>query len=322
MTDCARRICGKTLRRRDFLKLAGTAVLGISGLSAGVFGLAAEPATSLLSAPLELGGIWKSSPADAVLRVLVRMRKVSLTGARLISDRQPDRLYVENHTSGSPAIWLHNDHKNMAWIIIDVGPRDWCKLAYQFGHELGHVLCNSWDARSKPHTPCQWLEESIVEAFSIRGLGRLAASWESNPPFAGDAAFGAKIREYRENVIEEYRRAGEQASDVEIASWFRASRSTLEHSALSGIEGPLIIRVVEELEGDIACVEDLGALNRWPSRSAVPLEEYLARWNRSCSEINARGRLPMRLRSLLGLAEAAHGVPVLFQSVQKRSAPV
>lgn len=142
----------------------------------------------------------------------------------------------------------------------------------------------------------------MVEAFSIRGLGLLAASWERNPPFAGDAAFSTKIREYRENLFKKYRGAGEQESDAEIASWFRTSRSALEQSTLSGIEGPLIIRIVSELEGDIACVEDLGALNRWPSRSGVPLEDYLRLWERSCTDVHALGRLPARLRSLLGMS--------------------
>jgi hypothetical protein len=296
MADLAQFIRGWVLTRRALLELAGFGVF-FPPLLAAAQGLPSEPTGSLLSAPLELGGIWKSSPDDAVLRVLSRMREVSLEGLRLLSDRQPNRLYVDEHPNGSPAVWLHDDHTNTAWIIVDIGPRDWCKLTYQFGHELGHVLCNSWDARSKPRGPCQWLEEAMVEAFSIRGLGLLAASWERNPPFAGDAAFGAAIREYRENLIKKHRGAGEQMSDAEIASWFRASRSALEGSAFN--EGPLIVRVVGELERDKACAEDLGGLNRWPSRSGVPLEDYLTLWSRSCSEINASGQLPARLRSLL-----------------------
>jgi hypothetical protein len=300
VSDFAHYNHARVFTRRAFLGLAGIAAgFFIRRLIAEVSGLASEPTRFLLSAPLNLGGVWKSSPADAALRVLSRMREVSLEGLRLLSDRQPDRLHVDNHPNGLPALWLHRDHTNVAWIIVDVGPRDWCKLAYQFGHELGHVLCNSWDAQSKPRVPCQWLEESMVEAFSIRGLGRLAASWERNPPFAGDAAFGAAIREYRENLIKKYTGAAEQMSNAEIASWFRASRSTLEGSALSEIEGPFIVRVVGELERDNACVEDLGGLNRWAARSGVPLEDYLTLWGKSCSEVHAAGQLPARLRSLL-----------------------
>ncbi len=257
---------------------------------------------SLLSAPLELSGNWKSSPEDAVLRVLTRMREVSLDGVKLLSDRQPDKIRVDSHESGTPAIWLHDDHSRIAWIIVDIGTDDWSKLSYQFGHELGHVLCNSWNEKSQPHFPCQWLEETMVEAFSIRGLGRLAASWERNPPFPGDSAFGAAIRKYREDLLKKYAGDGGQKTDPEIGEWFRATRGALEKSALNGIEGPLLVRVVGELESDVACVEDMGALNRWPARSSIPLDEYLKSWETSCSEIHAPGRLPGRLKSLLGLS--------------------
>ena len=55
------------------------------------------------------------------------------------------------------------------------------------------------------------------------------------------------------------------------------------------------MQIVAELEGDKACVEDLGAVNRWPARSEVPVEDYLRLWQTSCAEIGAPGRLPARL---------------------------
>jgi hypothetical protein len=299
MADFAHSICGRVFTRRAFLVLGAMAAFAIPRRVAAAPGLASEPPRSLLSAPLELGGTWTGSPADAVIRVLSRMREVSLEGVRLLSDRQPDKLHVDDHANGLPALWLHDDHTDTAWIVVDIGPADWSKLTYQFGHELGHVLCNSWDSHSQTRLPCQWLEESMVEAFSIRGLGLLAASWERNPPFAGNAAFAGSIREYRENLIKNYRGAGAQMSDAEIAAWFRASRSALESSDLSGIEGPLIVRIAGELERDKASVEDLGALNRWPLRSGVPLKDYLTLWEKSCTEVHARGHLPAWLSSLL-----------------------
>jgi hypothetical protein len=135
-----------------------------------------DQAPTLLSAPLELGGEWGGSPPNDALAVVARMREVCLSGVRLLSDRQPAKLRVDEHTSGPPHIWLHDENPDTAWIIVDIGARDWSKLAYQFGHELGHVLCNSWQPQAKPKLPSQWLEEALVEAFSIRGLGLLADS--------------------------------------------------------------------------------------------------------------------------------------------------
>ncbi len=180
---------------------------------------------TLLTAPLEVGGEWgQSAPADAAA-VIERMREVCLAGVRLVSDRQPERLRVDDHQTGPPHVWLHADHPETAWIIVDIGGRDWCKLAYQFGHELGHVLANSWRMGDDPRPPCQWLEEAIVEAFSIRGLAELAASWNQDPPFPRNAGFAGAIRQrYRERVIAGYRRAGDPLPGASLAGWFRGSR--------------------------------------------------------------------------------------------------
>ncbi len=272
------------MKRRTFFPLAGALILCSPRLIRGGHAQPTSPQMTLLSAPLELAGDWGASPPQAAAVVIARMREVSLSGVRLVSDQQPDRLRVDEHSSGPPAIWLHEDPPTTAWIIVDIGGRDWCKLAYQFGHELGHVLCNSWGPQARPQPPSQWLEEALVEAFSIRGLGLLAASWEANPPFADDAPFAGSIRQYREDLIEKYRK--EPVPDDDIGAWFRSHRGSLPQG-VSEAEGPAI-----------PCVEDLGAVNRWSSRTGVPIEDYLRLWEASCTELGASGHLPERLRSL------------------------
>jgi hypothetical protein len=256
---------------------------------------------TLASVPIEVQGDWHGSLPGAALAVVTRMRAVSLAGVRLLSDRQPGMLRVDSHTSGPPAVWLHFDGTPIAWVIVDVGPADWSKLAYQFGHELGHVLANSWGPEAKPANPCQWLEEALVESFSIRGLGLLAESWARDPPFPGDSAFGGAIRLHREGLLTRYRAfAAEQGADRGLAAWFAAQRAALESDG--GVVGPArgaISTMVAELEADPAAVEALGGLNRWPGRTGVPMEEYLRLWERSCAEIGASGRLVGRVRGLV-----------------------
>jgi hypothetical protein len=285
------------MNRRRFLPLAGGLILGWQRLLTENHAQPTSPQVTLLSAPLELAGDWGESLPQAAAVVTSRMREVSLAGVRLVSDQQPDRLRVDDHSSGPPAIWLHTDPPKTAWIIVDIGARDWCKLAYQFGHELGHVLCNSWQRNAKPQPPCQWLEEALVEAFSIRGLGLLAASWERDPPFAGDAPFAKFIREYRGHLVEKYRKASWQEPGTDIAAWFGTNRDAIEHTKGDAA----VLTLLAEEEADSACVEDLGAVNRWPARSAVPIEDYLRLWQANCAEIGASGRLPARLQRLLQL---------------------
>jgi hypothetical protein len=264
---------------------------------------------NLLSAPLELNGDWGDSPPAAAAAAISHMREACLSELQLLSDRQPDRLRVDNHRSGLPHIWLHSDKPTMAWIVVDIQPRAWSQLTYQFGHELGHVFCNSWMWKVETPPPSRWLEESLVEAFSMRGIARLAERREFEPPFNGDAQYGRSLRAYRVYLEEKYQSAPELEPKPSpaggLAAWWRANKPLLESAGgLTPYAAAAILAVLKELEADKSCVEDLGALNRWPERSTVPLEEYLGMWRSSCEEIGASGRLPARLQELFDFRQA------------------
>ncbi len=295
------------MNRRAFI--IGIAASATATLSARAMAIAEqlsppiEPAPTLLSAPIELAGDWGHMIPYAVDQVVERMRHACLDGVRLVSDRQPTRLRVDEHTSGYPAVWLHADGSTMAWIIVDIGERDWSKLAYQFGHELGHVLANSWQPHAKPGPPCQWLEEALVEAFSIRGLGRLAKRWKEDPPFAGDSAFGNAIAEYRQNIIQRYTvLADDQGFTRDPAKWFAQRRNEIEVPGLNPFAQAACPTILSEYKRTPSCIEALGALNRWPGRTGVPIEIYLRQWEASCVELEASPLLPTRLREILGIA--------------------
>ena len=266
----------------------------------------ARPSPTLFTAPIELAGDWGSMLEGAADQVVERMRHACLDGVRLLSDRQPTQLRVDQHTSGTPAVWLHPDGSSMAWIIVDIGERDWSKLSYQFGHELGHVFANSWQPDAKPAPPCQWLEEAMVEAFSLRGLGRLAKDWKANPPFAGDNAFGDAIAKYRENIIRGYTAlADSQGLTRDAAAWFGDHRGEIETPALNPFAQAMSLTILAEYDRAPDCVEALGALNRWPGRTGLPIDEYLGLWEKSCGELQASPQLPQRLRDLLHVPQPA-----------------
>src|ERR1019366_684483 len=304
------------MRRREFIKvIAGSAVatLGACGSSiarprSGAMAVMAqlsppiEQAPTLLTAPIELAGDWGHMQPRAADQVVERMRHACLDGVRLVSDRQPTRLRVDEHTSGSPNIWLHPDGNSMGWIIVDVGERAWSQLSYQFGHELGHVMANSWQPCAKPLLPCQWIEEALVEAFSIRGLGRLAESWKQDPPFAGDNAYGDAIADYRRDIIQKYSVIAEQQGTTrDTAKWFADNRTEIEAPG-HPLMGPASLIVLAEYERTPSCVEALGALNRWPGRSGIPIQDYFRQWQASCAELGASSELPTRLREMLSFA--------------------
>jgi hypothetical protein len=285
------------MTRRRLLSLLGAGTLPAAKSAAAT---AIPTAVTLLTAPLQLGGTWRgSAPTDAAA-VIRRLRAACLSGGGLLSDRQPAKLRVDDRTGSNPAVWLHTDDPTTAWIIVIVSARDWCNLAYQFGHELGHVFCNSWQADAAPRNPCQWIEEALVEAFSLRGLGLLADDWQHAPPFSNDAAYAGSVRSYRDTILARYRKVAlEEGVGAGFGAWFRAHAAFLDkHGSITAARGA-VSTMLDMLEGDAATIADMGALNRWPGRTGVPLNDHLDLWENSCAELHAPGRLPVRLRECL-----------------------
>lgn len=285
------------MTRRHLLSLLGAGLL--LPLQAAL-ARALSPRLTLLTAPLELGGAWGgSAPADARV-VIARMRAACLANVDLLSDRQPARVRVDDRSGRTPSVWLHTDVPTTAWIKVIVGTRDWCNLAYQFGHELGHVFCNSWQPDAAPQNPCQWIEEALVEAFSLRGLSVLADDWARHPPFPNDAAYAGPIRDYREVILAPYLRAArDQGVAAGFGAWFKTQAAFLkEHGGLEDCHGA-VSTMLDLLESDPGAIADMGALNRWPGRSGVPMRDYFDLWEKSCVELHAPARLPVRLRELL-----------------------
>ncbi|WP_162560521.1 hypothetical protein [Methylobacterium durans] len=253
----------------------------------------------LSSAQMELAGNWSVSSRGNVLKVVEAARAACLSGFQLFSDRQPAKLVIDGHNDGGitpPSIWWHTDRPDTACIIVDVGENDWSRLAYQFGHELGHVLCNSWQSDAKSAPPCQWVEEVLVEAFSIHGLDKLATNWALSPVIAGAPRFSEAIREYRLRVLMQH---GDPTPVNSPTNWFKENRREIEsQSGLSGPAVKLVCYIVEEIGECESILGDLGALNRWPARSATPLEEYLSLWEASCRELGTSGALAQFMRNL------------------------
>ena len=257
----------------------------------------------LYTAPIEFLGDWRESSPEHAAVVITRLRDECLTGVDLRSDRQPDLLRVHSRIGGVPHVWLDFQQATTATIVVDGSGRNWSRLTYQLGHELGHVVCNSWQASAVPMKPSQWMEESVAEAFALRGLALLADSWEQEAVLAEYPDYAKHLRRYRELTIAPYR-CGSSADALH--TWFGAKRVELEND-IGGpiVRGPMMLMILGELDRDIGCVADLGVLNRWASRAAVPIEDYLRLWEESCAELSTPGRLPRRIKDVLFFDEPA-----------------
>ena len=83
---------------------------------------------------------------------------------------------------------------------------------------------------------------------------------------------------------------------------FGKYRASLEQDGgITGAAQAVVTTMLNQFQANERGIEDLGALNRWPGRTSVSMENYLQLWQASCHEIGASGSFPKRISDLLGL---------------------
>lgn len=254
-----------------------------------------------LGLKISLKGDWAGleKQSKAVLNLV---RSSCLSNVQIRSDRLPDSIIIENAVSPNPSIWLHKDPSTAAWIRLNAAPGAWCQLAYQFGHELGHVLVNSWTPDAKPQPPSQWIEEALAEAFSLFGLWRLAANWRKVPPFPNNQAYASEILRYLDEALANYAKLGDELGIKQTADWYAREEVRLEDdTGLYAREKAFSLVVYTAVCKNRLLIEDYPALNRWPERTRLPNKDYLSRWESSCKEVGTTGALPRLLANSLRL---------------------
>ena len=69
----------------------------------------------------------------------------------------------------------------------------WAKFAYQFAHELCHIISNPERLRGNPNN---WFVEALCELSSVFTLRQMAERWRTQPPYPHWASYAASLAGY------------------------------------------------------------------------------------------------------------------------------
>lgn len=189
-----------------------------------------------------------------------------------------------------------------AKVRVTVTGSDWCRLTYEFGHEFGHVVSNSWGPGWQPDAAHAWLEEACCGALSLLALDRMALRWTAENIF-GVPDYGHSFQIYLMDELTNYQKP--TALDFgSLNGWWSKNIDLL--SAFQRLEQPikpLAKLMFETFLVDPARWHDMRALNRWSRPPGLSLDKHLCEWEHSCAALGTSGRLPGWCRQgLLGTA--------------------
>ena len=192
-------------------------------------------------------------------------------------------------------------------IFLSARNKEWSKFAYQFSHELCHVISKYERLRANANN---WFLEALCEVASMFTLRRMAEGWLDCPPYANWAEYSQSLASYAEENLRRDER--QLPTDMTLPNWLLLEEAALRRDTAAAQDTNSTIS--DELRHKYAIVAYTllpvfegepsgwnGVLNM-PNTSGM-LKDYLHEWH---SQVEASDK-PF-VKRIMQLFEGKHGV--------------
>jgi hypothetical protein len=117
--------------------------------------------------------------------------------------------------------------------VIHLSARDrrWSQYAYQFAHELCHILSNFDNEEAKDGAGALqnlWFEESVCDAAALFTLRQMTSTWRDAPPYPHWASYAPAFSEYAQHLLTEVDRHEVDAAN--LGEWYRDNADELKRN--------------------------------------------------------------------------------------------
>jgi len=222
-----------------------------------------------LSIKVEEGG-WGSALPQEIETVLYSV------AAELLSQLPGKRLgpIVVAHSYRNPVVLYEKGARGEYQVFLTTRDKLWAHYAYEFAHELAHILAN-YEHYKEVKNPHQWFEETICEVASLYTLKQLAISWRQAPPHPEGADYAPAFQEFAERLMgEQHRRLPEGFT---LATWLREALGPMKSNPYIRDHNEVVANLLLPLfEENPKIWEAVAYLNA--QQSGSDFKDYLQNW--------------------------------------------
>ena len=181
---------------------------------------------------------------------------------------------VEVRSKGGPIVWYKRGASDGAYTVcLDVGGTFWSQYAYQFSHELCHILCRYRQGKNAN----KWFEEAVCEMASLYSLRRMGETWKTKAPYPNWKSYSGSLTKYAQDLIDKT-----EVPPAGLGAWYEGEKEALRAKAeLRDKNRVLAVTLLPQFEANPGWWESLTYLNRFPSSADQSLEAYLQQWHRA-----------------------------------------
>jgi hypothetical protein len=245
---------------------------------------AGEPATVETKARLkskEMGlrlniqeGGWGNAQRESIETVLYSV-------ADELMSRLPKKLAVPivvTHTNRNPIALYERGPAGEYQVYLHASGDKWHLYAYEFAHELCHILSNYEENIGVDITKYnQWFEEALCETASLYALKNLAKTWETSPPEPKWSEEARKVRRFVDHLLAEGHR--QLPGHTPLGSWLKANQERLRNDPYLRNENEVVANLLLPLfQQNPQNWEALNYLNLGLDDARCSLGEYLRNW--------------------------------------------
>jgi hypothetical protein len=253
---------------------------------------------------------WGDACPDDIEEVLYA---VAAELVKFFPDRPLPSIKVE-HGEDIPVALFERAPTGEYVIHLSAKDRRWSQFAYQFAHELTHVLSNFDNSQSRlanASDPNQWFEESVCEAASLFALKQLAATWEVAPPYPQWKNYAPALRRYADQMTTQAHRTLPPGQT--LAGWFTQNENSVRENPYLRNKNEIVAgQLLKLLERNPEQWAAVGYLNHDKLAAPKTIDEYMQRWLDSCPD--AHKAFVQEVMNELGMLE--NGKPIRLASAQ------
>lgn len=252
------------------------------------------------------GGGWGNARKESIETVLNGVAEALLS-------QMPGKLaapIIVTHTDGPPVALYGRGAQGEYRIRLHARGENWHLYAYEFAHELCHVLSNFDEhvaSGTEPTRYNQWFEETLCETASLFTLKSLAQAWEVAPPAPEWAEEAKTLRRFFDVLIAEgHRQLPPQAP---LASWLQDNERALRDDPYLRQKNEVLANLLLPLfDSNPENWQALAYLNLDPADARSSLRSFLNHWYHN-APLEHRA-LVVSVLDLLSLADVVPPAPV------------
>ena len=183
-------------------------------------------------------------------------------------------IIVDRSRTG-PIVLFRRGNEGQYIVRLDTHKTFWCQYAFQFSHELCHILCG-YKAGARDNL---WFEESLCETASLFAMPRMRKEWDKEPPYPNWKGYSPSLEKYAQERLDQHA----WPDSLTVAEWYQRNKEKLKENPTDREKNTTIAtKLLPFFEQQPANWGAVAYLNTHKKKTPRSFSTYLADWKKAC----------------------------------------